>query len=99
MLVAIGTPEALERLESRLSAGDGGRVSAPGVMSAPLDDLRAAVHAAAAAVRGDDGGRLEARVERPKRAGQGDYSTNVAMLLAPPWVPRRARSPSGWGRP
>ena len=36
------------------------------------------------AVRGG-GGELpvEPRLERPKRAGQGDYSTNAAMLLAP----------------
>jgi arginyl-tRNA synthetase len=50
----------------------------------PLAGLRRAVAAAALTVRGDDGsapGGL--RVERPKRAGQGDYSTNVAMLLAP----------------
>ena len=50
----------------------------------PLYELRAAVHAAAGAVRGGDGPPpAQARVERPKRAGQGDYSTNVAMLLAP----------------
>ena len=50
----------------------------------PLDQLRAAVHAAAAEVHGGDGAApSQARVERPKREGQGDYSTNVAMLLAP----------------
>ncbi|HWF56699.1 MAG TPA: arginine--tRNA ligase [Solirubrobacteraceae bacterium] len=53
-------------------------------MSGPLEDLRAAVLAAAAAVRGGDGeGSVQPRLERPKRAGQGDYSTNAAMLLAP----------------
>ncbi|HEY5189768.1 MAG TPA: arginine--tRNA ligase [Solirubrobacteraceae bacterium] len=47
-------------------------------------ELRVAVEAAAAAVRGGDGDPpAQARVERPKREGQGDYSTNVAMLLAP----------------
>ncbi len=53
-------------------------------MSSPLAELRAAVQAAAMSVR-DGGGDAPAqtRVERPKRAGQGDYSTNVAMLLAP----------------
>ncbi len=50
----------------------------------PLESLRAAVRAAAAAVRGG-GGELPVapRLERPKRAEQGDYSTNAAMLLAP----------------
>jgi arginyl-tRNA synthetase len=52
---------------------------------APLEALRDAVWSAAAAVRGepDGGGVAEPRVERSKRAGQGDYSTNAAMLLAP----------------
>jgi arginyl-tRNA synthetase len=53
-------------------------------VSAPLDELRAAVMRAAAITVGE-AGELPAtvRVERPKRAGQGDYSTNMAMLLAP----------------
>ncbi|HEX4009899.1 MAG TPA: arginine--tRNA ligase [Solirubrobacteraceae bacterium] len=53
-------------------------------MSASLDELRAAVMRAAAITVGE-AGELPAtvRVERPKRAGQGDYSTNMAMLLAP----------------
>jgi arginyl-tRNA synthetase len=50
----------------------------------PLGGLREAVAAAALTVRGDAGPPHAAlRVERPKRAGQGDYSTNAAMLLAP----------------
>ncbi len=51
---------------------------------APLEELRAAVLAAAAAVRGSEG-ELAAppKLERPKHDGQGDYSTNAAMLLAP----------------
>jgi arginyl-tRNA synthetase len=53
-------------------------------MSGPVEELRAAVQAAATSIRG---GAVEApaqtRVQRAKRAGQGDYSTNVAMLLAP----------------
>jgi arginyl-tRNA synthetase len=53
------------------------------VRSTPLDALRAAVREAAASVRGGDMGDLDFRVERPRRAGQGDYSTNVGMLLAP----------------
>ncbi len=50
----------------------------------PVRDLQDAVRGAASAVLGP--GRelsAEVRVERPKRAGQGDYATNVAMLLAP----------------
>ncbi len=54
--------------------------------SSPLDALRGAVREAAAGVRGaavQGFGAAEPRVERSKRAGQGDYSTNAAMLLAP----------------
>jgi arginyl-tRNA synthetase len=53
-------------------------------VSSPLAQLRAAVTRAATMVAGD-GASLpaEIRVDRPKRAGLGDYSTNVAMLLAP----------------
>ncbi len=51
----------------------------------PLQDLRAAVEAASAALR--DGaaakGGTPPAVERPRREGFGDYSTNAAMLLAP----------------
>jgi arginyl-tRNA synthetase len=53
-------------------------------VSSPLAELRTAVMRAAATIAGD--GRAlpaEIRVERPKRDGLGDYSTNVAMLLAP----------------
>jgi arginyl-tRNA synthetase len=53
-------------------------------VNSPQEELRAAVLAAAAVIRG---GVVDApaqtRVQRPKRAEQGDYSTNVAMLLAP----------------
>jgi arginyl-tRNA synthetase len=56
----------------------------PGSSQAPLQNLAAAVHAAAAAVRGADRQPpAQPRLERPKRQGQGDYSTNAAMLLAP----------------
>jgi arginyl-tRNA synthetase len=60
-------------------------VSAPGGISqAPLQELAEAVHAAAAAVRGADRQPpAPPKLERPKRQGQGDYSTNAAMLLAP----------------
>ena len=52
----------------------------------PLDDLRAAVEAAASDLRngaGAGGTASRASFERPKQAGFGDYSTNAAMLLAP----------------
>jgi arginyl-tRNA synthetase len=53
-------------------------------MTTPLDDLKTAVHDAAAELR--NGGSASAdrlSLERPKKAGFGDYSTNAAMLLAP----------------
>jgi arginyl-tRNA synthetase len=50
----------------------------------PLRDLRTAVVDASAALRpGDGAGGAPPSVERPKREGFGDYSTNAAMLLAP----------------
>ena len=56
----------------------------PGVSADPLEGLRQAVLAAAASVRGAGKELLAApRLERPKHAAQGDYSTNAAMLLAP----------------
>ena len=56
----------------------------PDVTRAPLRELVAAVRATAAAVRGGDPvSAPEPRLERSRRAGQGDYSTNAAMLLAP----------------
>jgi len=48
----------------------------------PLDDLRAAVQAAAGELRAN-GAADRLSLERPKKAGFGDYSTNAAMLLAP----------------
>ena len=55
-------------------------------MSDPVAELRTALGAAATALRGSgsetDVGSA-ARLERPKRAGPGDYATNAAMLLAP----------------
>jgi arginyl-tRNA synthetase len=47
----------------------------------PLQDLRAAVEAASAALRNGDASTAPT-VERPRREGFGDYSTNAAMLLA-----------------
>jgi arginyl-tRNA synthetase len=50
----------------------------------PLTHLRAAVHAASGAVGGGNGApRAAPTLERPKKAGFGDYATNAAMLLAP----------------
>ncbi len=54
------------------------------VSAHPLADLHAMVCDAAAAVRGFEGELpVDPRLERPKREGLGDYSTNAAMLLAP----------------
>jgi len=50
----------------------------------PLRDLTTAVEEASDALRPGEGARGAApTVERPKREGFGDYSTNAAMLLAP----------------
>ena len=50
----------------------------------PLQELAAAVGSAAAAVRGSVGAPSAApTLDRPRHKGQGDYSTNAAMLLAP----------------
>jgi len=51
----------------------------------PLSDLRDAVATASGVVAGLAGGVSSAgpTLERPKKAGFGDYATNAAMLLAP----------------
>ena len=50
----------------------------------PVDDLRAAVEAAAADLRnGAVTAGPKPTLERPRKAGFGDFSTNAAMLLAP----------------
>lgn len=54
----------------------------------PVSELRDAVLAASAGLRADAGDGAPAaagvpKLERPRRAGQGDYATNAAMLLAP----------------
>ena len=49
--------------------------------STPIDDLRDAVTAVAAEL--GNGSTTVPTLERPKKAGFGDYSTNAAMLLAP----------------
>ena len=50
----------------------------------PIEDLRSAVEAAAADLRnGGPAPSSAPTLERPKKAGFGDYSTNAAMLLAP----------------
>jgi len=46
----------------------------------PLDELRAAVEAAASEVHSNG---VSPTLERPRKAGFGDYSTNAALLLAP----------------
>ena len=53
-------------------------------MAGPLSDLRDAVSAASGAVTGSAGpSAVLPTLERPKKAGFGDYATNAAMLLAP----------------
>ena len=50
----------------------------------PIEDLRSAVESAAADLRnGGPAPSSAPTLERPKKAGFGDYSTNAAMLLAP----------------
>jgi arginyl-tRNA synthetase len=48
-------------------------------LASPIEELRTAVQAAAAEL-GD--GAVTPTLERPKKAGLGDYSTNAAMLMA-----------------
>jgi len=62
--------------------GAGTRPPLPSDAVTPLQDLRAAVAAASTALRNGDSGTAPS-VERPRRDGFGDYSTNAAMLLAP----------------
>jgi len=53
-------------------------------VDSPLTQLRAAVQAASGAITGANGAtRTPATLERPKKAGFGDYATNAALLLAP----------------
>jgi arginyl-tRNA synthetase len=49
-------------------------------LPSPIEDLRIAVEAVAAEL---GNGSVTPTLERPKKAGFGDYSTNAAMLLAP----------------
>ena len=50
----------------------------------PLEELRTAVEDAASDLRnGKPAPAVRPTLERPKKAGFGDYSTNAAMLLAP----------------
>ena len=69
-------------------------------MAASTHELRSAVQAVAMAIKGGDGEPpAQTKVERPKREGQGDYSTNVAMLLAPSLgAPPRDIAAAGRGR-
>ena len=55
-----------------------------GRANGPLSELAAAVESAAATVRGSAGPPpVPPTLDRPRHKGQGDYSTNAAMLLAP----------------
>jgi len=49
----------------------------------PLDDLRTSVREAAGELRNGAAAGDRLSLERPRKAGFGDYSTNAAMLLAP----------------
>ncbi len=50
----------------------------------PLEELRSAIEDAAAELRnGKPGTGVRPSLERPKKAGFGDYSSNAPMLLAP----------------
>ncbi len=49
----------------------------------PLDDLKVAVRDAAGELRNGAAAGDRLSLERPRKAGFGDYSTNAAMLLAP----------------
>jgi arginyl-tRNA synthetase len=49
-------------------------------LASPVEELRSAVQAAAAEL---GNGHVSPTLERPRKAGFGDYSTNAAMLLAP----------------
>ena len=62
----------------------------------PVEQLREHVGQAATSVRGSDGDPPPATLERPPRAEFGDYSTNVALLLAPALKapPREIAKPS-----
>ena len=60
-------------------------------MTTPLDDLKTAVQAAAGELRNGGAANDRMSLERPKKAGFGDYSTNAAMLrsrAARVWSPR-----------
>ena len=90
MLVAIGRPDALEPLEARSSRVAGaGRRERRRLLADPLGGCGRSSRASPSPLRGESAATGGApappglQVERPKRAGQGDYSTNVAMLLAP----------------
>src|SRR5215216_6530670 len=52
-------------------------------MKTPLDDLKVAVQAVASELHYGGGANDRLSLERPKKAGFGDYATNAAMLLAP----------------
>jgi len=53
-------------------------------MSGPLSDLRSTVEGAARAAAGGNGDAQSVRptLERPKKAGFGDYASNAAMLIS-----------------
>ena len=70
------------------------RDGAPVTSQGPVESLRAQVAEVAAGLRGGTGEGPEPTLERPRREEFGDFSTNVAMLLAPALKapPREPRS-------
>jgi arginyl-tRNA synthetase len=64
-----------------MNAGSGANGAAG--RGGPVQRLREDVAEAAASLRGTAGEAPQATLERPPRAEFGDYSTNVALLLAP----------------
>jgi arginyl-tRNA synthetase len=61
----------------------GSRTTAGATSGGPVGRLREEVAEAAATLRGGDAESSLPALERPPRAEFGDYSTNVALLLAP----------------
>ncbi|HEV2769477.1 MAG TPA: arginine--tRNA ligase [Solirubrobacteraceae bacterium] len=52
-------------------------------MARPIEELHAAVEAAVVATANGHGPRARPNLERPRKAGFGDFATNAALLLAP----------------
>src|SRR5207244_2548962 len=71
----------VEELDSGVSDSSAARRAA--ASGGPVERLRGEVAQAAAEIRKSEGETPTPTLERPPRAEFGDYSTNVALLLAP----------------